>query len=213
MKRLALLFPLAMLVSVSAHAAVLVAFIELRRTDGTLIQLEPGGRFAHIALSFNGRWLHAHPQRGTEVVDDQGLAQVGRVAEIINVTDRPEPSEAVVQNIVGKPYDREYSWNDDRLYCSELVAKILGLKPEPMKFDSSLWAREFSKYRGQLGLSPDDIFRLLRQRNYPLLAARKVAAEEPGKKTDIRKKTTPRKKRERPENPKKGGMKPTAIGQ
>ena len=143
-----------------AQARVQVAFVEIRRPDGTLVQLEPGGRFAHLAISYRGQWLHSHPYRGVELINTNDLAKMGTLAVKITLPAM-EPSDGMVKGLVGLPYDREYSWSNERMYCSELVAKILQLKPSPMYFDPKLWPKEYQKLNGQLGISPDDIYRIL----------------------------------------------------
>ena len=57
----------------------------------------------------------------------------------------------------GLPYDSNYSWSDKAIYCSELVAKILGIKPSPMRFDADIWGEDEPR-RGELGISPDEIY-------------------------------------------------------
>jgi hypothetical protein len=70
---------------------------------------------------------------------------------------------------MGRPYDPVFSWKSDRLYCSELVAKVLvGAKipPLPMQFKGSYWTAYFRKIglseppRG-VGVSPDHLYATL----------------------------------------------------
>lgn len=142
------------------YASVDIAFIEIRSPDGRLVQLEKNGRFAHIAIAYRGQWLHAGPYKGVEIISTRDLQKIGRIT-ILNISNKSEPSKTQVQNVLGKPYDNHFSWDDDHLYCSELVAKILGIPPEPMTFNSSIWPTQSKYLKGNLGLSPDDIFRKL----------------------------------------------------
>ena len=154
--------PFLMFTSAFARADVKVAFIEFYTPDGRLIQLEPNGRFAHIAISFRGGWLHAHPWRGVEWISTENLAKMGKIADVVDLESAPEVSEETAHQYLGKPYDRDYSWSDDKIYCSELVAKILKMNPEPMHFDTKLWPEKFWKFEGLPGLSPDKIYKRLK---------------------------------------------------
>lgn len=152
---LALLCPLAQ--------ASRVAFLEIHDAHGNLIQYEKGGRFGHIAISYKGGWLHAYPRFGVIWVrNTKELSRFGVVAKIIELPSFSEPSERVVNQLLGLPYDYRYSWSNAAFYCSELVGKILGLKPVPMDFSAPIWGMRTQKLpRGELGLSPDYIYRVL----------------------------------------------------
>ena len=144
-----------------ARAEVRLAFLELRNFRGELVQLEPNGRFAHIAISYGDLWLHAHPRTGVAFVSDEGLKQFGAVKEILTLSAVPDLKPADVTRFLGKPYDFAFTWSDDAIYCSELVAKLIGMEPEPMEFRGAFW-NDKRMPRGSAGLSPDDIFRRLR---------------------------------------------------
>lgn len=70
------------------------------------------------------------------------------------------------QTFEGLPYDRDFRWSDEAIYCSELVYKLLALQkinmPEPkaMQFDINrdFWIRYFrgNPPDGELGNSPAD---------------------------------------------------------
>lgn len=142
-------------------ASIKVAFLEVKDASGKIRQLEPNGKYAHIAISYKEKWLHAHPFRGVEIVSQQELEKIGTIKKIIVAQPHQSISDKVVRQYLGKAYDHEYSWSDEKIYCSELVAKILNIKPLPMTMDSSLWPAHFQKMRGELGISPDEIFSLL----------------------------------------------------
>jgi Permuted papain-like amidase enzyme, YaeF/YiiX, C92 family len=143
----------------SAQAGVQIAFLEFYTPDGRLIELEPGGRFAHVAISYRGGWLHAHPFRGVEVISTEGLSKMGKITSVVNVPQLKEIPERTVSQFLGKPYDADFSWTDDKIYCSELIAKIFGMKPEPMHFDPRLWPERYRRFEGLPGLSPDKVYR------------------------------------------------------
>jgi hypothetical protein len=150
-----------LLLPLFSFASVQVAFLEIRDAKGNLVQLEPGGRFAHVAISYQGQWLEAHPYFGVHLVSFETLKKMGTIALILDLPNTLELDPSQVEPLLGKAFDREYSWSDEKYYCSELVGKILKLKPEPMIFDPSLWPPEYQNYNGEMGLSPDEIFRML----------------------------------------------------
>jgi len=136
-----------------------VAFIEIRDRHGNIHQLEPGGRFSHIAISYKGRWLHAHPYRGVELVDSADLEKIGALTQV-SLPEYPELTSDMLKTYLHKPYGSEFSWSDETYYCSKLVGKILGMNPEPMSFDAEVWKK--TNLRGDVGLSPDDIYQKIR---------------------------------------------------
>lgn len=142
-----------------------VAFLEVRDQTGALVQLEPAGRFAHVAIRVRAHWLHAHPATGVELSDD--LEHFGKVSLILTNSGLPDPDLELAQRLVGRPYDPGYEWNSEKhFYCSKLVAKLLGVSPMPMRFDAQIWSgRVPPALSGQMGLSPDDLFRILLKTN------------------------------------------------
>lgn len=55
---------------ISASAQTKLVFFKVYKPDGRLLQLEKEGTFAHLALQVPGGWLHAHPLRGFEKVQE-----------------------------------------------------------------------------------------------------------------------------------------------
>jgi len=147
-------------------ASVDIAFVELRTPAGRIVQLEKDGRFAHVAISFQGNWLHAYPRHGVEIISRADLEKIGAVRAIVTVPELAPLSPDQVDKYLGKPYDPQFSWQDDKIYCSELVAKLLGIAPRPMVFDPELWPKNYQYLDGQPGQSPDEIFRLLQVQGY-----------------------------------------------
>lgn len=135
-----------------------VVFLELRRWDGSLRKLEPDFDYGHVALQSGKRYLHAHPLRGVEWVEKDALEKVGKIA--LSVLFHPPRSVSAdkISSWVGLSYDSDYSWESDRFYCSELVAKALGISPIKMHFDLSLWPASFQKLEGQQGISPGGVY-------------------------------------------------------
>ncbi|MES3036963.1 MAG: YiiX/YebB-like N1pC/P60 family cysteine hydrolase [Bdellovibrionota bacterium] len=138
-----------------------VAFLEHYDTNGNLVQLEPGGRFYHMAISFQGKWLQAHPYQGVVLVDIDELEKMGTVTEIVRVNS-PELTLEDIKPYLGLRYDQNFSWDDDKMYCSELVAKLLNIQPIPMVFAPGLWPPQYQQYNGLPGISPDKIYLLLK---------------------------------------------------
>lgn len=159
-----------------SFATIEVAFLESQTYLGRRVQLEPNGRFSHIAISYGGKWLHANPLNGVEWVSQNELRKIGEITRIIIVSQEAELSSERVSAFIGKPYDDLLTWDDEKMYCSELVAKLLDLKPKPMLFDPTFWkGRGYDKVRGSLGLSPDDIFHQLISRGYKVKVLQKDA--------------------------------------
>lgn len=156
MKYLFLLF-----VALPAWAQVYVAFIEVRDSNGKVLQLENNGRYAHMAISYRNMWLHSYPNRGVELISNQALEKIGSVT-VIELKNQPAITEAEVSKYIGKPFDFEFSWDDNKIYCAELVAKLLRIKPTPMQFSAAFWPKSYQKFNGNPGISPDDIFNQLR---------------------------------------------------
>ena len=140
-----------------AYSDVKLAFFQVYKPDGSVVQLEKGGVFAHVAISVKGGWLHAHPNRGVEIV--RNLNDVGFKDFKIEIlsSNRPPILYRDNKNYYGLPYDSSYSWDESKVYCSELIAKILGLKPFPMSFDSEIWGASHPE-KGQVGISPDEVY-------------------------------------------------------
>lgn len=157
---------LAFLYSIQIHATVTIAFLEVKDPRGYIVQLEPSGKYAHIAISFQDKWLHSHPLRGVEIVDQVELEKIGKIAEVISIETLRELTRLDVIPYLGKPYDSEFSWSDDKIYCAELVAKILKIPPTPMTFSSPVWSQEYKRLRGEMGLSPDDIYKSMISAGY-----------------------------------------------
>jgi len=141
-----------------------VVFIEAH-DQGRLIQLEPNGRFYHVAIRYQNQWLHAHPHRGVDLVED--ITPYGDKFLVLHNSAVPDPSPEFVAAWLGKPFDRGYHWNNPiATYCTRLIAEILGVAPRPMWFEAPHWARHQGSRRGEPGLSPDELFKELIGRNF-----------------------------------------------
>ncbi len=161
-------FIMGMTLTSLAHAApraetVKVAFLEVRDARGIQVRVEPNFPWAHMAISMDGGWLHAHPAAGVEWVSGAKLENYGRIAHVMTVPTWFKPRLDLVEDFIGQPYDRDFSWNNNALYCSELVAKTLGIPPAPMVFDPLLWPRSYSRLNGLPGISPGLVYRRLIQ--------------------------------------------------
>lgn len=133
-----------------------IAFIKIFRPNGQVLMLEPDFEYAHSAIKIEGSWLHTHPSRGVELVED--FAEIGFWDfEIKVISIDMEISDH--RQYLGRPFDHYYLWDDEALYCSELIAKLLGIMPEPMIFDSEIWGEHPAQ--GLLGISPGQVFNFL----------------------------------------------------
>jgi hypothetical protein len=152
-----ILISILLLFALSSHS-IEVALIKVFDRYGKLVQLEKGGEFTHSAIKVQGGWMHAHPYRGVEIVSSiQEMGFKKTETKIFYNNNIPEVSNKFIDQFLGLPYDSNFSWSNDKIYCSELVAKALGIEPTPMSFDEELWGRGMEHRRVELGLSPDDL--------------------------------------------------------
>ncbi|MEZ0390697.1 MAG: hypothetical protein ACAH59_00680 [Pseudobdellovibrionaceae bacterium] len=133
-----------------------VAFLEIYDSHGKLVQYEPGSRFGHVALKVGNFWLQSSPYEGVQLITWEQLQKFGVVAEVLPL--QKEFSQSEIALYLGLPFDHHYSWSDQAFYCSELLAKLLKIKPEPMQFNHQVWPESFWHLEGQPGMSPDKIY-------------------------------------------------------
>jgi hypothetical protein len=129
--------------------------------SGKVLQYEPGGEFYHVAISFKGYWLQSLPPNGVGLVDTATLQKLGEVT-IVPLFGAKPLDEREVAKYMGRPFDFDFGWGDSKIYCAELIAKLLHIEPTPMDFSSSVWPKHYRKKQGQLGISPDDIYKALK---------------------------------------------------
>lgn len=167
MSKLALILIVALsVVGEFAEATIDVAFFRFRDARGQLVQLEPGGEFAHIAIRVGSRWLHARPYAGVELVDD--LRTIGS-DWVVLVDDRAKQiAQSDIQKYLGLSYDSTFDWSDpDSSYCSKLVANILAIEPTAALFEAEHWRKRGIPTKADaVGISPDEIFHILRSRGF-----------------------------------------------
>lgn len=138
-----------------------VVFLEVKNDKGQTVFLEPGFPYAHVVLGRGEFYIHSHPRTGVSKFSEQELKLYGEPKETFFLSDEGLNDE-VLDNALGKPYDSQFNWSDERFYCSELVAKAIGLLPEPMHFDPKLWPPQFQAFEGLPGISPEKIFKRLK---------------------------------------------------
>jgi len=134
-------------------AQMRVAFLEVYDSQGKLIQYEPGGRFGHVALEINQKWLQSYPGEGVQLISWQELRKRGVVAQVLLIPGTLTFLE--IQAYLGMPFDFQYSWDNQAFYCSELLGKLLGIAPGPMRFNHDVWPPSYWHLEGLPGLSPD----------------------------------------------------------
>ena len=147
-----------------SYGQVVIAYIEMKDHSGRPLQLEPNGRFAHMAIFYQNKWLHAHPYRGVELITEEQLRQIGTPVKVtydfVNGL-----AENDVKKYMQYTYDNEMSWDsNEKLYCAELIGKLLKIEPLPMYFTLPVWNEMRKKSYGNLGLSPDDIYLIMQKR-------------------------------------------------
>lgn len=154
-----------------ARTEVEVAFLIRKKPDGRTLQFHPKGYgFYHVAVSYKGKWLHAHPDGGVQLTKD--LASFGQVAAVLKHPKKKEPSRHFVSKVLGKSYDPLFQWNNSHsFYCSKLLAQHFRLNPTLMQFEGDQWAAYFLRFGfpqppRDVGISPDEVYDLLVERGF-----------------------------------------------
>lgn len=147
--------------SALGFAGAEVIFLEVTNSKGEAVLLEPDFPYAHVLFKTSQGYLHSHPRTGVSFLKETDLEKFGKYADSFYVEH--ELDWGAVEKYLGKPYDNEFSWGNEKFYCSELVGKLLGMAPEPMHFDPELWPSQFQQYEGKPGISPGKIYRALKK--------------------------------------------------
>lgn len=104
--------------------------------QGKAIQLATNSSYSHCGILFreNNEWMvfeGVQPVKKTALNEwiAQGVKQHVVVKRLKNAHDILTPQvrnhmKATATKFIGKNYDLTFTWNDDRMYCSELVYKI-----------------------------------------------------------------------------------------
>ncbi len=145
-----------------------IAFLELYNQRGELVQYEPGGRFAHTAIQFDDlgdQWLNSYPGEGVALISWEQLQERGVIADVIEIPQKVQLSQ--ITPYMGRPFDFWYSWSDEALYCTELIAKLLNIPTHPMSFNKKVWPKNYWALEGTPGLSPDGLWKWARKQQTP----------------------------------------------
>ena len=147
-----------------ASFAAEVVFMEVHK-DGQVIQLEPNGRFYHVAIRYKDQWLHAHTHRGVDLV--KHIKPYGDRFVLVRNSSVPDPGPEFVTQWLGKPFDRGYHWDNPlATYCTRLIADFFGVEPQVMLFQAPHWAQHFTRHSREKGLSPDELYEALIARGF-----------------------------------------------
>lgn len=154
-----LIYLMVILFSVSGYSVVRIALLESYTSSGSLVQYEVGGRFYHSAIWVGNGWLQSYPPEGVSVISWTELQAKGKVAVILELEQLPEPTLENYQKYLGKKFDFYYQWDDQAMYCSELIAKLLAVPTSPMKLNHKVWPKNYWHLDGAPGVSPDGLYR------------------------------------------------------
>ena len=151
---------LALALTSFAPRAATVALLE-NYFEGKRLELEPGGRFSHVALKVGDRYLHAHQAVGVELTDS--LERFGVCIELFENPDVPEPTPEQVREALALRYHPRHEWaaHDGTTYSARLVGELLGIAPRPALYQTEIWTG--FRPGSVVGLSPDDIHRVITQ--------------------------------------------------
>lgn len=167
-----------LILSVKAYAIELlpgdIILIELRCYSCSLIADETGSRFSHSAVvlgKYEGDTVVAQalgPVHALKLTDFLKQRQANTTALVMRPIERLDANELVEEfsaNWLGRPFDKGYTWDDEKLYCSEFVAKFLEVflgsvfPPQPLDFSRNwdFWNRVMEHVpQGEPGNSPGD---------------------------------------------------------
>ncbi|MBV2168735.1 MAG: hypothetical protein KUL82_08520 [Bdellovibrio sp.] len=154
--------------SPTTFAKTRIAFLELYNQRGELVQYEPGGRFAHTAIQVDelgDQWLNSYPGEGVALISWEQLQERGVIADVIEIPQKIKLSQ--ITPYMGRPFDFWYSWSDEALYCTELIAKLLNIPTHPMSFNKKVWPKNYWALEGTPGLSPDGLWTWARKQQAP----------------------------------------------
>ncbi len=141
---------------ISGAWATQIVFFKSFSPNGEPIVFE--GLYSHAAISVGGSWLHAHPYYGVTVSKD--LKNLGPDFVLLENTSYIEPSPEFIARQLHMNFNIFAPWKSfTETYCSKLVGQALNMTPSKMRFNSSNWQKTgAASHRGQLGLSPSDIY-------------------------------------------------------
>tara|TARA_R110002049_G_scaffold67039_1_gene174402 strand:+ start:143 stop:724 length:582 start_codon:yes stop_codon:yes gene_type:complete len=154
-----------------------VILIELRCYSCSVIADETGSRFSHSGVyigEVNGQPLVAQalgPVHITPLKTFLSQRVKKSKALVLRSKERLSTQELLLEfnlNWRGIPFDSNYTWDDEKLYCSEFVAKFLEVflgpvfPPKPLDFSRNwdYWSRVMNPVpQGEPGNSPGDLER------------------------------------------------------
>ncbi|MBH48773.1 MAG: hypothetical protein CME71_11445 [Halobacteriovorax sp.] len=167
--------------SLSAHSLELrpgdILLIELRCYSCSIIADETGSRFSHsgVVLGKQGNETFVAQALGRVHVTTLSNFKSQKVKSTSLLVLRPKnfsPSENLMEvfsrDWSGIPFDSNYTWDDEKLYCSEFVAKFLEsfmgpvFPPKPLDFSRNwdYWSSVLNPVpQGEPGNSPGDFER------------------------------------------------------
>ena len=144
--------------------AVEIGFFVQRDASGKIVYYEDGNPYSHVAIRVGNQWLEAVPYYGVHLTDH---SQMGELTDIMEDDSIPEPGVDFLNAVLGKKYFIFADWDDPNTYhCGKLVAKYLGISPEPIVLDHDIWGDRFDTYIGKPGLSPSQLKDVLTDRDY-----------------------------------------------
>lgn len=150
----------------SASDFVRVAFFSAYHPKtGERIRLSEEGKFFHAALQVEGLWYESYPKFGSHQMDHLHQHPGLKLKKILE--KKTDLTFTGLEPYLGLPFDYSYNWEDpNSSYCSKFIALLLGVEPQPMTFKSEIWKRSAYKPRGELGLSPDELFNKLKRKGF-----------------------------------------------
>jgi hypothetical protein len=146
-----------------SHSPVRVAFFIGLDHEKRQIELSPGDSYFHVAIQIEGQWYHASVDFGVSKVKELlSLSDESLYLKVILESTSLVVSQDAIAPFLGLPFDYTHSWSrQDATNCTKFIAKILGVEPSPMTFESSYWRLSKGTKKNELGLSPDELYEAL----------------------------------------------------
>ena len=113
-----------------------IVFQDLRSPQSRAIKLATGSEFSHVGIVFSrdGEFFVLEAVQPVRIIPfeqwrDQGIdgkfiVKRLRGVDTLLIPEIAEKMKSYGQTLLGKDYDAQFGWSDDRIYCSELVWKI-----------------------------------------------------------------------------------------
>lgn len=116
----------------------------------------------HVTLEYKSYIYEADTRAGGHRMPVSHVPKLGDIR--IEIPDELV-NEPALMGQMGRAFDFNFVWDNDKTYCSKLVGIALDMEPTPMSFAGTHYVKYYPKWleRNDPGLSPDQIYEFGRQ--------------------------------------------------